>query len=367
MRAAVLRAFGSPLVIEEVEDPRPGPDDAAIRVMACGIDGTDLKLLGGFGYTPDLPFVMGHEVAGVVAEVGERVADFAPGDRVIVYIFLVPPGSAGSEREQLHPALAGVIGVKGHHGGYAERLRVPAAQLVHLPAGIPWPEAAVHGDAGLTAWHAIGRARLAAGETALIVGVGGVGSFAVQFARLAGARVVAVERTPAKLAWARSLGADEAVTAEEAGRLARTLPRGGFDCALDIVGTAETFAAALGALAPGGRLVVVGYTPEALPLDGRRLAQNELEVIGTRAGSRRDLAAALALTAAGRIRPIVTATFPLTRVNEALDTLRRGEANGRLVLDPTAGGSGSVSSPGQRKKPVPDKSQGPFGHTRTAR
>ena len=93
--------------------------------------------------------------------------------------------------------------MKNHFGGYAERLRVSAHQLVRIPDGVGWHDAAVHCDAGLTAYHAVRRSRLAAGETVLVIGVGGVGSFAVQFAKLAGARVIAAERTPAKLDWAQ--------------------------------------------------------------------------------------------------------------------------------------------------------------------
>src|SRR5437764_3626683 len=111
MKAAVLKAFGAPLSIEEVDDPRPGPDDAVLKVMACGIDGTDLKLLDGFGYTPELPFIMGHEPAGVIEAVGERVTSFKPGDRVIPYIFIIPRESRwfDTEREQLAPDMSGVI------------------------------------------------------------------------------------------------------------------------------------------------------------------------------------------------------------------------------------------------------------------
>jgi propanol-preferring alcohol dehydrogenase len=339
MKAAVLKAFGAPLLIEEVDDPRPGPDDAVIKVKSCGIDGTDLKLLDGFGYTPNLPFIMGHEPAGVVESVGERVVTFKPGDRVITYNFLVPPESAWyqSEREQLCPDMLGVIGVMGHDGGYAERLRVPAHQLVRVADGIAWHDAAVHCDAGLTAYHAIRRSRLQFGETALLIGVGGVGSFAVQYARLAGARVIAVERTQRKLAWARELGAAEAVGAADAGKAVHDLTNGrGVDCVIDIVGTEETMAIAIDAVAGGGRIVVVGYTPDLFALSGKRLAQTELEVIGSRCGSRRELAAALDLAAAGRIRSIVTDTSPLSEVNAALAKLRSGEVLGRLVLDVAA-------------------------------
>jgi alcohol dehydrogenase, propanol-preferring len=336
MKAAVLRAFGKPLSIDDVDDPRPGRGEAVINVMACGIDGTDLKLLDGFGYTPELPFIMGHEPAGLVEAIGEGVTAFTPGDRVVTYNFLIPPESPWyeSDREQLCPDMQGVIGVKGLNGGYAERLLVPAHQLVRIPEAIAWQDAAVHCDAGVTAYHAVRRSRLALDETVLVIGVGGVGSFVVQFAKLAGVRVIVAERTRAKLDWARELGAAEAVASNDIDQAVRELTDGrGVDCVLDIVGTEKTMAAAIDAVSVGGRIVVVGYTPDSFGLSGKRLAQNELEVIGSRCGSRKELAAALDLSAAGRIRSIVTDTRPLSDVNEALDKLRRGEVLGRLVLD----------------------------------
>jgi propanol-preferring alcohol dehydrogenase len=336
MKAAVLNAFGAPLTIEEIDDPHPGPDDAVIRVKACGIDGTDLKLLDGFGYTPDLPFIMGHEAAGVIESVGERVTVFKPGDRVIPYNFLIPPDSPWyrTDREQLCPDMIGVVGVKNRNGGYAEKLLLPAEQLVQIPEGISWRDAAVYCDAGLTAYHAVDRSRLTKGETVLVIGVGGVGSFAIQFARLAGARVIALDRLQTKLDWARTLGATVAVTSDEVGEAVRAFTNGeGLECVLDIVGTEQTMAVGIDAVRGGGRIVVVGYTPDIFALSGKRLAQNELEIIGSRAGSRKELAGALALTAAGKIRSIVTDTAPLDQVNEALDKLRRGEVIGRLVLD----------------------------------
>jgi propanol-preferring alcohol dehydrogenase len=336
MKAALLKQFGAPLSVEEVSDPQPGPDDVVVAVKACGIDGTDLKLLDGFGYTPDLPFVMGHEPAGVVESIGERVSTFKRGDRVIPYIFLIPPESPWyqTEREQLCPDMAGVLGVKNFGGGYAERFVVPARQLVPIPEGIAWHDAAVHCDAGLTAYHAVRRSGLTLGETVLVIGVGGVGSFAVQFAKLAGACVFAVERTRAKLDWARELGAAEAIGSADGGQAVRDLTHGrGVDCVVDIVGTEGSMAAALDAVCVGGRVVVVGYTTDSFALSGKRLAQNELLVSGSRGGSRKDLVAALRLTAAGRVRSIVTDTLPLSAANEALAKLRNGQVMGRLVLE----------------------------------
>ncbi|MBX7169051.1 MAG: zinc-binding dehydrogenase [Pirellulales bacterium] len=338
MMAAVLREFGQPLEITDWPDPRPGPRDAIVRVMACGIDGTDLKLLGGFGYTPELPFIMGHEPAGVVEEIGSEVTEVRCGDRVVPYIFMIPPGSPwyGSPSEQLCPEMTGVIGVKNVPGGYAERLRVPAAQLTRLPDSIAWADAAVLCDAGLTAWHAVRRAQLESGEAVLVIGVGGVGSFVVQFARLAGAEVIAVEKHVAKLDWARSLGAERVIDGcqEDVPQCARQLAgAGGVDCVLDVVGSAESIAWAIESLRPGGRLVLVGYTPDAYPLSPKRFAQNEWRLIGSRGGTRRDLQAVVDQVAAGRVRSIVTRSRRLLEVNEALTSLREGQVLGRTVLE----------------------------------
>jgi propanol-preferring alcohol dehydrogenase len=336
MRAAVLKAFGSPLTIEDVPEPVAGAGDITIDVRVCGIDGTDLKLLDGFGYTPDLPFIMGHEAAGVVRSVGTDVGTVAAGDRVLAYNFLIPPESRWfqNDREQLAPDMNGVVGIRNHSGGYAERLVLPAYQVVLIPDGVAWHDAAVHADAGMTAYHAVRRSRLTFGETVLIVGAGGVGSFAIQYAKLAGAAVIVAERTAEKREWAKRLGADQTVATEDAAPTAKAANGSrGVDCVLDLVGTEATMATAMDAVAAGGRIVVVGYTPDAPPLSGRRLAQNEIEIIGSRAASRKELAAALDLAATGKIRSIVTDRAPLAEVNQALARLKRGEVLGRLVLD----------------------------------
>ncbi|MFO1094578.1 MAG: zinc-binding dehydrogenase [Planctomycetaceae bacterium] len=337
MKAALLTKFGAPLELVEVPDPQPGPDDVVVRVMACGIDGTDLKLLDGFGYTPELPFIMGHEPAGVVEQVGRNVRDFAPGDRVIPYIFLIPPDSPWyrSPREQLCPDMVGVIGVKHVPGGYAERLCVAVRQLVRIPDSVPWHDAAVLCDAGLTAWHAVGRARLQPGETVLVIGVGGVGSFVVQFAKIAGATVVAIERSPGKCRWTMELGADAVLVADHPDNAdaLRRYAGVGFDCVIDVVGSAESLATGVASLKPGGRLIVVGYTPDEYRLSAKQFAQNEFELIGSRGGSFADLREVVQAVASGQIQSIVTQRRPLREVNEALAELKSGRVQGRLVLD----------------------------------
>lgn len=342
MKAMVLEEFGTPLRLEEIETPAPGPDEALVQVVACGIDGTDLKLLDGFGYTPELPFIMGHEPAGVVAAVGDRVADFRPGDRVITYNFLTCGRCPFclTHREQLCSNLAGIVGVRGRHGGYGEYFTVPARQLVAVPGQVHWLDAATCCDAGITAYHAVGRSRLRLGETIVVLGIGGVGSVITQLATAAGARALAVDRLDVKLERARRMGADVAFNANEVDIAAavRELTDGlGADCVIDVVGSEETLTRGVAALRHGGRLVVVGYTPELYKLSGKWVAQNELEIIGSRCGRKQDLIDTLGLFAQGRIRSIVTDLYPLEEANEALAALRAGQVLGRAVLLTLAG------------------------------
>ena len=342
MKAAILHAFKQPLQWQDVQTPTPGPDEVLVQIMACGIDGTDLKLLDGFGYTPELPFIIGHEVAGIVAQVGVRVTGFAQGERVIIYNFTTCGEClpCRSFREQICVNMGGVLGAKDQQGGYAEFVAIPARQLVRATGQVPWPDSAVCCDAGMTAFHAVDRARLRLGESVLIIGVGGVGSMAVQLAKAAGARVLAVELSDAKAEWAHRLGADEVLNPQHVDVPAAVRERTdglGVDCAIDIVGTTKTMGAGINSLRHGGRLVIVGYTPDHYPVEVKYLAQNELEIIGTRAGRKQDLIEVSRLMASGKIRSIVTQTFPIEEANEALAVLRSGEILGRIVLLTPAG------------------------------
>ena len=336
MKAAVLRKIGERLSIEEMPTPRPGPDDALLRVRACGIDGTDLKLLDGFGYVPDLPFVMGHEIAGEVVECGADVAEFAPGDRVVVYNFVTCGSCVYCRRfrDQLCLDMRGIVGILDLPGGYADYVCLPAQQLIRLPDGVSFEDGATCCDAGMTALRAVDRADVSIGDRVLVIGVGGVGSVVTQILAASGVEVIAVDTDGAKESWARAQGAASFLPLEADDLVAEALRRSaglGVDRVIDVVGLEDTMRAGFAALRRGGRMVIVGYTPEALPLPGKELAQNEKEVLGTRAGRRDDLRRCLALFGAGKLRSIVRATYPLQRVNEALETLRGGVI-GRIVL-----------------------------------
>ena len=341
MKAAVLKQLGQPLEIEERPRPAFGAEEALIQVMACGTDGTDLKIVDGFGYSPELPAILGHEVAGVVSEVGERVTRVKPGDRVVVYNF----STCGrcrmcrTRREQLCPHMTGVLGAK-DRGGHAEYLSIPARQLVPLPDNIAWPEAAVLADARITALHAVDRAWVGLDDRIVIFGAGGVGISAIQIAKLAGARVLAVDRVAEKTDFAIRMGADFAIdsTRRDVQEAIREFTQGeGADGVIDCVGVEQTLAAGVDGLRPGGRLTVVGYTPETYGLNGKRLAQNELEIVGTRCGRLQDLVGAVQLMAENKLKPIVTNLYPLEEINQAMEDLRSGKVLGRAVLLTPAG------------------------------
>ena len=336
MKAARLHEFGGALRIEDVPQPKPGAGEVLLKVCACGIDGTDLKLLDGFGYTPRLPFIMGHEIAGEVARLGVGVTDFAPGDRVAVYNFLTCGNClyCRTARDQLCLNMGGVVGVLDAPGGYAEYVALPAAQLIRLPDQVSFADGATCCDAGLTALHAVDRAEPALGDSVLVIGIGGVGSLITQLLAGAGARVIAVDIDAGKEQWALRQGASVFLseTGDELVSHVLGFSDGiGVDRVIDVVGLESTLAAGFGSLRRGGRMVVVGYTPERFPLAGKELAQNEKEIIGTRAGRRDDLRRCLTLYASGALRSIVSQTYKLKLVNQALGHLRSG-VTGRIVL-----------------------------------
>lgn len=336
MKAALLQEFGAPLTIADVPTPQPGRGEALVRVRACGIDGTDLKLLDGFGYVPELPFIMGHEIAGEVADVGADVTEFAPGDRVAVYNFVTCNRciNCRSNRDQLCLNMGGVVGVLDMPGGYAEYVCLPAQQLIRLPDDVDYVDGATCCDAGMTAAHAVDRAQVTIGDKVLVIGIGGVGSLVTQLLAASGVEVIAVDVEAAKEEWARQQGASHFL--HDTGDALVSLVQGlsediGVDRVIDVVGLESTMSAGFASLRRGGRMVVIGYTPERFPLSGLELAQNEKEVIGTRAGRRNDLSRCLKLYASGALRSIVRQTYRLDQVNEALAQLRQG-ITGRIVL-----------------------------------
>lgn len=337
MKAAVIHRIGYPLSIEDVPLPQIGPEEVLVSTRACGICGTDLHIRDGWGYQPDLPFIMGHEPAGVVAEVGSHVKDFKVGDHVVPNIFF----SCGNcffcrtDRETQCMNLKGILGVLKYPGGYGEYFKIPARQLFHLPATIHFTEGAVIADAVVTSVHAVKRGRIREGETVMVISVGGCAAAAIQICKFYGARVICIVRSAEKQRRAKELGADDTFNSREVDvpSAIKDLTSGfGVQCVIDGVGSKETLREGIDSLCHGGRLVILGYTQEHHPLDPRQVAVHELEIIGTRSGGRQDTADSIRFVADQRWKPIVTDIFPIEEVEKAHHLMREAKALGRIAL-----------------------------------
>ncbi len=340
MRSMAVVAFGKPLVPMELTTLDPGPGEVLVKVLACGVCRTDLKIVDGhmpFSQAQRLPHVPGHEVSGEVAATGPGGA-LPVGQRVVIFNYWGCGDCAYciAGEENLCDALRGWVGFT-TPGGFQEYLRVPADHVLPVPAHVSPIESAAMSCALGTGYHAVvTRGRVRPAETVVILGAGGVGLHALQFARVAGARTVAVDIDETKLVAARQLGAVEAVVASQAAVRVRELTDGhGVDLVVDCVGTKEATTHAAALTRKGGRIVQVGYTTDTdqypvLPTD--KVALHELSIIGSRYVTRPELSRAIDLVARGMVRPVISEVLELSKANEALHRVRTDRAVGRIVL-----------------------------------
>ena len=330
-----MRQVGAPLTLEDVPVPGIAPDEVLIESRTSGICGTDLHILAGHGYVPALPHILGHEPAGVVVESGRDVANVRPGDRVVPHLFFSCNRCVycRSGRNQQCSNLRGILGVLGN-GAFAEYFKVPAENLFVLPDAIPFDAGGLIADAVLTGLHAVRRAALRLGDRAVVLGAGGVGQILIQLLSAAGVRVAAIDRVSEKQSLAREMGAVAAFDAEAETARAGVMEfsdGGGAECVFNCVGTPDSMRQAAALVMRCGRIVVIGEEPGGSPVETIEIAQRELEIIGSRNGTRQDMADAVRMVAAGIVRPYVAARFPLDGINAAFDCVRRG-ALGRVVV-----------------------------------
>ena len=339
MKAAVLHEAGGSLVIEDVSRPEPASEDVLIRVRACGLGLTLVWNRNGRRGPGRLPRIIGHEIAGDVAQVGERVDRIQPGDRVAVYYYLVC-GSCRwclSGRESLCDNRKGRVG-DDIDGGLAEFVRVPFTNVCLLPANVSYVDGAIAADAMATSLHILtARAGIVAGETVLVVGAGGgVGVHVVQMARFLGARVIAADVTPEKLALATEAGADEVIDSAKTGidEAVRHLTDGrGVDVVVEMVGLDETLAQSAASLGKAGRLVMVGsYDRKASLAVAHSTLRGEAAVMGSQYCNRSDLERTLTLVSQGRMRPIVPHLYDLDEADAVLGRIERMELGGRACV-----------------------------------
>lgn len=332
MKAIVLRDPGSAdhLRLEDVSDPSPAAGEVVVRLKAAALNHRDLWIWKGAYAGIKLPAILGSDGAGVVESVGEAVDAAMVGREVVIN----PSLDWGSD-ERCFGDQFRILGMP-DAGTYAERVAVPVANIQPKPSGLSFQEAAAVPLAGLTAYRAVfSRAKLQAGETVLIPGVGsGVATFALLFAKKIGARAIVTSGDDAKLQRANELGADAGFnykTGDWVAGVREATGGEGPDVVIDSVGGA-TFAQCIEVIKPGGRLATFGATTGPTQLEIRRLFWKQLSLLGTTMGSPTEFAAMIALFGEGGLKPVIDRVFPLAEAAAAHRHMDEAGQFGKIVL-----------------------------------
>ena len=340
MKAVLFSEHGGPEVLsyEDLPEPMIGPEDVRVRVKACALNHLDIWIRqGNPAYPMTLPHVPGSDAAGIVEQVGGHVDSVTVGQRVFV-----SPGLSCWKCDQ---CLAGrdnlcrsygLVGAK-THGSYAEYLKVPFRNVLPIPENLSFEQAAAFPLVSVTASHMLfALAGLQHGETVLIMGAGsGVGSMAVQMAKLAGARVMATVGSDDKIPRAVTLGADAVInhTTEKVSERAKLLTEGhGVDVVIEHIGP-EVWDTCLDSLARGGRLITCGATTGGeVKLNLRYVFARQLTIKGSYMGMRAELVKASELMGQGRLTSVIDRTFPLQEARAAQELMLSRKFFGKILL-----------------------------------
>jgi propanol-preferring alcohol dehydrogenase len=335
MQAAVVTDFTRPLELQTVPVPEPGPGQVLVRMEACGVCHTDIHAArGDWPVKPSPPFIPGHEGIGVVEQVGEGEQIRRRGDRVALPWLATACGRCRycvSGQETLCEAQQNT----GYSvdGGYAQYAVADARYVVPVPDGVSSFDAAPLTCAGVTTYKAVKVGGVGMGTRVGVFGVGGLGHLAVQYARLAGGTVTAVDIEDDKLDLSLELGADHVINAASIDPVHAIQARGGLDVALALAASDASFRQAFASLRRGGRMVCVGLPAEgALHLPIFETVLGGLSVIGSIVGTREDLAEVFELHAAGRTR-VIAQGRGLADVNSVFDEILAGRVPARVVIE----------------------------------
>ncbi|KYK43645.1 alcohol dehydrogenase AdhP [Bradyrhizobium sp. 191] len=336
MKAAIVKQFGKPLVIEDVPVPQPGPGEVLVKVKACGVCHTDLHAASGdWPVKPVPPFIPGHEAAGIVAALGPGVKNLKVGDAVGV-AWLHDACMACEYCETGWETLCEHQHNTGYsvNGGFAEYVIASAAFAAKLPATVDFAAIAPILCAGVTTYKGLKETEAKPGEWVVISGVGGLGHVAIQYAKAMGLKVAAVDIAEDKLALAREAGADLAVDALAAGAVDKVLAAtgGGAHGVLVTAVSTAAFAQALKMVRRKGTVSLVGLPPGEFPTPIFDVVLKRITVRGSIVGTRRDLDEAIAFAADGKVKAEV-AKVPLAEINHVFDRMKAGKIEGRMVLD----------------------------------
>ena len=337
MKAALLEELGKPMRIGEHPRPVPRTGEVLVRVEACGVCHSDLHVAE--GDWPDVakrmafPGILGHEVVGRVVELGEGVSGIKAGDRVGVGWLYSTCGVCqhcrdGHENICLDRQVTGVEST----GGFAEFVPMRASHAVPIPEKLSSAAAAPLFCAGLTVYHALHNAKIRAGQTVAVYGVGGLGHIALQLVRHAGAEPVAVDVSEEKLELARALGVTRVVNSTQAGA-SKLIRECGPHVAFVTAPSKAAYDLAFRTLRRRGTLAVVGLPKEDLTFFADDLVVSEATIVGSAVGTRDEMRALLELAATGKVGCEVE-SHPLEAINDILDRMRRGAIRARAVVTP---------------------------------
>ena len=340
MKAVRIHQFGGPEVLtyEDVPDPKPRQDQVLVRVRACALNHLDLWVRKGLPGVK-LPHILGSDIAGEVAEVGEYVAGFKAGQRVLIAPMHFCGSCAKCVRGLQNQCREFTVLGNGVDGGNCDLIAVPSMNLIPIPDGLDFTQAASLPLVFLTAWHMlVGLAGVRPGQTVLVLGASsGVGIAAIQMAKMFQCRVITTAGDEAKLEKARGLGADHGIhhykqrISDEVRKLTN---KEGVDIVIEHVGAA-TWDESVKSLKSSGTLVTCGATTGPnVGIDLRHLFARQLRLLGSYMGTMGEFHEVLSHVFAGRLQPVVDRVFPLSEIRAAHEYLEKSQMFGKVVVTP---------------------------------
>jgi NADPH:quinone reductase-like Zn-dependent oxidoreductase len=338
MKAVRIHSFGGPEVLqyEDAPDPKLRKDQVLVRVRACALNHLDLWIRKGVGKV-NLPHILGSDVAGEIAEIGEYVSGLQVGQRVLLAPMIFCNRCAACTAGQQNKCREFTVLGNGVDGGNCEFIAIPAVNVVPISDSMNFIDAASVPLVFTTAWHMlIGRANLVAGQTVLVLGASsGVGIAAIQLSKMFHCRVIATAGDEIKIQNAKELGADFVInhyTQKISEEVKKITNKEGVDVVIEHVGE-KTWQESVKCLKPGGTLVTCGATtgPNGA-LDLRFLFSRQLSILGSFMGTMGELHSVLGHIFAGRLKPVVDRTFPLQEIRAAHEHMQNGRMFGKIVL-----------------------------------